>query len=240
MTRPAPARTCLIAATAALALLGSRAHAQSIDALLPVCAPLVHPVTMGKIISVESNGRPYALADAGPKGLPWKGVREKMVRSYFPPTIDEAEAIAKRLIAANHIVALGLSQVSSQNLARLGLTVRQVLDPCTNLRAGSQILAEFYLNARKKEPDDQKAILAAVSAYNSGSFVNGFTNGYVSKVVAAKSFSVPSLHPAYASQLAGLNYSTPTEASNTMAYSPPPRMLSQKISVLRVTRDDEE
>lgn len=118
------------------ACASSAAIAEPLGDLIATCAPLVHPITMGKIVRTESEGNLYAIADAGPKGLPWKGVREKMVRSFFPSTIDEAEDIATRLIRKRHIVAIGISQVSSENLARFGLSVRQVLDPCTNLKTG--------------------------------------------------------------------------------------------------------
>lgn len=223
--------------TLAATLTAPHAIAQSVESMLPVCAPTVHPITMGKVVKVESGGRPYAIADAGPKGLPWS-VREKMVRSFFPPTMDEAESIVTKLIAANHIVAIGLAQVSSQNLKRLGLSVRQVLDPCTNLNAGSKILTEFYLNARKREPDDQKAILAAISAYNTGNYVNGFTNGYVQKVVQAKGLSVPALRDTYALQTSPV-YGDTTRADTAAQPYTPPQLLSRKLTVLRVSREEE-
>ncbi|WP_199030757.1 lytic transglycosylase domain-containing protein [Ralstonia sp. ASV6] len=233
-------RAIALTASVFIPVFAGTVRAQSAEALLPVCAPLVHPLTMSKLVSVESGGKLYALADAGPKGLPWKGVREKMVRSYFPASIDEAEAIVKRLIAANHIVAIGLSQVSSQNLSRLGLSVRQVLDPCTNLNAGSKILTEFYLNARKREPNDQQAILAAISAYNTGNFINGFTNGYVSKVVHARGLSVPALSPSNAAMLSASPAYAQSYAPQPIEVDPsPPRLLSSKIHVLRVTREDD-
>ncbi|KVV07305.1 hypothetical protein WK77_16060 [Burkholderia ubonensis] len=206
--------------------------------MLPVCAPLVHPITMSKIVKVESKWRQYALADAGPKGLPWKGVREKMVRSYFPATADEAEQIATRLIAANHIVAIGLSQVSSENLRRFGLSVRQVLDPCTNLRTGSTILTEFYLKARKTIPDSNRAILAAISAYNTGNFTSGFSNGYVKSVVDAKGLSAPAVPAMYDAEIPGNAYAAMNSAAPEYASRPRPQLLSQKLAVLHVT--DEE
>nr|WP_241025673.1 lytic transglycosylase domain-containing protein [Burkholderia sp. Tr-20390] len=214
------------------------ASAQSIESLLPVCAPLVHPLTMSKIVKVESKWRQFALADAGPKGLPWKGVREKMVRSYFPTTADDAEQIATRLIASNHIVAIGLSQVSSENLKRFGLTVRQVLDPCTNLRTGSTILTEFYLRARKTIADPNRAILAAISAYNTGNFTSGFSNGYVKSVVDAKGVNEPTVPAMYDAELPGNAYADGNAAAPAYAPRPRPQLLSQKLAVLHVT--DEE
>ncbi|MDM8356535.1 lytic transglycosylase domain-containing protein [Pandoraea communis] len=199
--------------------------------LIATCAPLVHPITMGKIVRTESEGNLYAIADAGPKGLPWKGVREKMVRSFFPSTIDEAEDIATRLIRKRHIVAIGISQVSSENLARFGLSVRQVLDPCTNLKTGSTILAEFYLRAVRAGDRQDAAILSAVSAYNSGSFTAGFSNGYVRKVLAAQPFLVPGTAVTIPSARAPLN--APAPAQNAQ----PQQLLTQKFYKLEVTED---
>ncbi|MBR8428920.1 lytic transglycosylase domain-containing protein [Burkholderia cenocepacia] len=233
-------RRSIVGVTVAAISLGAsvQASGQSLESMLPVCAPLVHPLTMGKIVKVESRGRQYALADAGPKGLPWKGVREKMVRSYFPATADEAEQIATRLIAANHIVAIGLSQVSSENLKRFGLNVRQVLDPCTNLRTGSTILTEFYLKARRTIADPNRAILAAISAYNTGNFTSGFSNGYVKSVVDAKSPSEPTIPAMVDTEIAGNDYASSNPTTPAYAMRPRPQLLSQKLAVLHVT--DEE
>ncbi|ODP35031.1 lytic transglycosylase domain-containing protein [Pandoraea sp. ISTKB] len=219
------------------ALLGgcgsSYAIAEPIGDLIATCAPLVHPITMGKIVRTESEGNLYAIADAGPKGLPWKGVREKMVRSFFPKTVDEAEEIATQLIRKRHIVAIGISQVSSENLARFGLSVRQVLDPCTNLKTGSTILAEFYLRAVRAGDRQDAAILSAVSAYNSGSFTAGFSNGYVRKVLAAQPFLVPgsAVTPSPTPRSAGAPAPSPSPAVQ------PQQLLSQKFYKLEVTED---
>ncbi|WP_236077292.1 MULTISPECIES: lytic transglycosylase domain-containing protein [Burkholderiaceae] len=188
---------------------------------------------MSKLVQVESKWHPYALADAGPRGLPWKGVREKMVRSYFPASAAEAEQIAERLIAANHIVAIGLSQVSSLNLKRFGLSVRQVLEPCTNLRTGSTILTEFYLRASKDYTNPDQTVLAAISAYNTGNFTSGFANGYVRSVVNAGGMKVPALPASYDAQLPVNSYG----AGSPAIYAPRPRpqLLSQKLAVLNVT-----
>lgn len=213
------------------ACASSAAIAEPLGDLIATCAPLVHPITMGKIVRTESEGNLYAIADAGPKGLPWKGVREKMVRSFFPSTIDEAEDIATRLIRKRHIVAIGISQVSSENLARFGLSVRQVLDPCTNLKTGSTILAEFYLRAVRAGDRQDAAILSAVSAYNSGSFTAGFSNGYVRKVLAAQPFLVPGTAVTIPSARAPLN--APAPAQNAQ----PQQLLTQKFYKLEVTED---
>lgn len=177
---------------AVLFLTLESAQASELNQILRRCAPDVHPTTMGALVRTESGGRQYALADAGPGHLPWR-IRKTMVRSFYPVTKEEAATIANDLIAKGHIVAIGLTQVSSRNLKRLGLTVEQVLEACQNLRAGGQILAEFYDRSQKKYRDPNDALLAAISAYNTGNFADGFTNGYVNAVLAASGKKVPEL-----------------------------------------------
>ncbi|MFC7627109.1 lytic transglycosylase domain-containing protein [Paraburkholderia humisilvae] len=156
------------------------------------CAPGVHPTTLSAIVRTESSGHAYVLADSGPRNLPWSA-RKSMVRSFYPSSPQEAADIAKSLIDSGHLVDIGLTQISSQNLPRLGLTVEQLLDPCVNLRAGGQILTDFYLNALRQYNDQQTALLAAISAYNTGNFESGFSNGYVQRVVTNAGATVPEL-----------------------------------------------
>ena len=168
------------------------AHGQDLSSLMAQCAPGVHPTTLSAIVRTESSGHMYVLADSGPRNLPWS-IRKSMVRTFYPSTPQEAAEIAKSLIDSGHLVDIGLTQVSSQNLPRLGLSIEQLLDPCVNLRAGGQILTDFYLNARKQYKDQQSALLAAISAYNTGNFESGFSNGYVQRVVTNAGATVPEL-----------------------------------------------
>ncbi|MFX1767985.1 lytic transglycosylase domain-containing protein [Paraburkholderia sp. A1RI-2L] len=159
--------------------------------LLAQCAPNVHWSTMSAIVKVESSGKAYALADAGPLDVPYS-VRKNMVHSYFPASLDEAAQLARNLIADGHTVSLGLAQVNDRNLDRYGLTIEQVLDPCTNLATGAKILTGFYQKAARQYGEGQHALEAAISAYNSGSFERGVSNGYVGQVYAAAGL-VPAL-----------------------------------------------
>lgn len=149
--------------------------------LIARCAPTVHPETMSAVISAESRGHQYAIADAGPVRLPW-AQRKFMVRSFYLESLDASVAKATELIAAGHTVSLGLAQVNDRNLARYGLTVRDVFDPCTNVAVGGKILTDFYKKAVGKFGANQKALHAAISAYNSGDWVRGANDGYVGMV----------------------------------------------------------
>lgn len=136
--------------------------------ILDNCAPLVSPITMQKIVKIESGGDALALNVNGLR------VRLK------PKTSAEAAAIARQYIAQGHTVDLGLMQINSTNVARLGYSVEDMFVPCKNLKAGSELLSKSYLRARKSRAP-QLALRAALSAYNTGNFVRGFQNGYVAK-----------------------------------------------------------
>jgi len=73
-------------------------------------------------------------------------------------------------------------QISTQHAADLGLSADQLFDPCTNVRAGAQILAVEYQRAAALDGEGQTALRRALSEYNSGSPIVGFDNGYVSIV----------------------------------------------------------
>ncbi len=169
-----------------------------LTAMLQQCAPNVGPVTMMAIIKTESAGHPFILADAGPGKLPWSE-RKHLVRTLRPQSAAAAAAMVKDLVSDGHIVAIGLTQVNVRNLPALGLTVEQVLDPCTNIATGARILTDFYSSALKTlgTSDKQAALQAALSAYWSGDFRRGFEGGYVEQVIKnaglAVELKVPSL-----------------------------------------------
>jgi type IV secretion system protein VirB1 len=145
-----------------------------LEQLILTCAPQVAPSTLTAIVRVESGGKPYALNVNG---------AQKLTRQ--PRDAEEAAAWADWLVARGYSVDMGLTQVNSGNLARLGLTPQQLFDPCTNLRAGGKILTENYLGAAKQYGSGQTALKAALSAYNTGNYKAGLANGYVAKVTAA-------------------------------------------------------
>ncbi len=156
-----------------------------LPAMIQQCAPNVGSTTMAAIIRTESGGHPWALND-------------NTIRiSKQPRTKEEAISVAKELIARGHSVDIGLGQINSKNLPRLGLTVEEVIEPCTNLKAAAAILTEGYGRAMKVHGPGQKALYAALSTYNTGSLERGFANGYVQKVVSSAGvpvkFAVPQL-----------------------------------------------
>ena len=151
-------------------------------AFLARCAPTVHPETMAAVISAESRGHQFAIADAGPVNLPWSQ-RKTMVRSFYFGSALEAAGKANELIAAGHTVSLGPAQINDRNLASLGLSVESVFEPCANVAAGGRILTNFYQRASKEFGPGGRALRAALSAYNSGDWLRGEKEGYVDLVI---------------------------------------------------------
>ncbi|MBV8401894.1 MAG: lytic transglycosylase domain-containing protein [Acetobacteraceae bacterium] len=84
----------------------------------------------------------------------------------------------------------GLMQVNERHLREFGVTVQEVMDPCTNVRIGGAILAANYARAVQTYGEGQRALQAALSAYNTGDFARGFANGYVARYYG---HSIPAL-----------------------------------------------
>lgn len=141
-------------------------------ALAQACAPMVDPKTLTAIVRTESSFQQLAIGING---------GAKLARQ--PATKKEATATAKWLIARGYSIDMGLAQINSTNLPRMGLSVEDVFDPCKNLNAAGTILQAAYKKARKAGQDERTALHSALSAYNTGSFTRGLANGYVRKVV---------------------------------------------------------
>ena len=154
--------------------------ATAILGLASQCAPNVAPQTVAAIVQTESRGRPWALNVNGAR------------QPRTPNSAADAAAIAKRYVAAGYSVDLGLGQINSRNMRKLGLTWETVFDPCTNIAALGRVLSENY-RAVADGRHPQTALRLALSMYNTGDASRGFRNGYVAKVVgnAGATDSVP-------------------------------------------------
>jgi hypothetical protein len=143
----------------------------------------VAPETIDAVIRVESGGNPLAV---NVNGLP------RSLRVPKPSNLDEAAQIAEAFIEAGYTVDMGLMQINSRNLGPLGLSVRSVFDPHINMRAGCSILAGNYDRAVGRFGPGQQALLAALSAYNTGNFSDGFRNGYIRRYFSGRPSPEPS------------------------------------------------
>jgi type IV secretion system protein VirB1 len=159
--------------------------AAALFSLASHCAPTVAPETIVAIIRTESRGDPLALNV--------NGTRQPVKQT------NEADAIttARRYVDAGYSVDLGLGQINSRNMRKLGLTWETAFDPCINVAALGQILTQNY-NAVSASRDPQTALRVAISLYNTGSTSRGFRNGYVAKVIdnAGVAHVVASVDPA--------------------------------------------
>ncbi|MCR5876637.1 lytic transglycosylase domain-containing protein [Phenylobacterium sp. J426] len=161
---------------------------EAVIALALQCAPSVEASTLVAVARAESGLNPYAIGVNGPE----RGAR-RSARS-----LEEAVATASALIAAGRNVDLGLGQINVRNLARLGLSVRAAFDPCRNLAAAAQVLAEGYARGVTRYGNGQAALQVALSYYNTGDASQGLANGYVARVLAAAGATASPSRPAVA------------------------------------------
>lgn len=120
------------------------------------------------IAAVESTQTPFALNIDG-------------VGSFYPETLDEAVALV--VFHKESRMDIGYMQVSSSNAKAYGVDALQLLHPCDNIRIGSEIYLSFFDRIYKKTKNADDATIKALSAYNTGDFVKGITNGYVFKYI---------------------------------------------------------
>jgi type IV secretion system protein VirB1 len=136
------------------------------------CAPWVATQTMAAIVRTESQFNPLAI-----------NINSKFRLERQPLTKDEAVLTAKWLLANNYNIDMGLGQVNSTNMRKTNLSVEDAFDPCKNIAAAAKILQWNYMSASKGALSEQHALRAALSAYNTGSYSRGLTNGYAFDLV---------------------------------------------------------
>ncbi len=132
------------------------------------CQGLAVPAqVMHHVVRVESSFNPYAIGVVG----------GRLARQ--PKNLPEALSTVRMLESRGYNFSLGLAQVNRYNLQKYGLgSYEHAFEPCSNLVAGSQILAECY---RRSSADWGKSF----SCYYSGNFTTGFRHGYVQKIYAS-------------------------------------------------------
>lgn len=145
--------------------------AAAITLLAQQCAPEVATEAVVPLVVTESGGDDLSInVNHGPR-----------VRAS---SVAEGAALVRRYMAKGFTVDVGLAQINSANFARLGVTVEQVFEPCTNLRLASLVLQDGYSLA-SKHYTGLDAISATYSLYNTGTLTRGFRNGYVGRVWSA-------------------------------------------------------
>lgn len=141
--------------------------------LLVSCAPQVALETGLRLVRHESGGNPYAIGVNGPY----------VVRPQ-PGSAAQAVATGRLLLGLPGVrsIDVGLGMINSSNWAQMGLSLEQVVEPCTNLQAMQSVLLPSYQRAVRVHGPGQQALQRALSEYNTGHPSRGIANGYVRKV----------------------------------------------------------
>ena len=125
--------------------------------LAGVYASSVAPETLASFAQYESRLNPNAIHDNSTGQI------------FLPETAAAAADLAVSLLGQGHSLDLGIMQVNSANLPRVGLTVSTAFDPGQSIRAGAAILVEAYQRCRHDGAvDEQPALRCAASIYNTG------------------------------------------------------------------------
>jgi type IV secretion system protein VirB1 len=173
-------------------------------ALLDQCAPLVATSLMRALVHVESSWRPFAIGmDAGAAPV------------SQPDTLTQAVAQAKALVKTGRRFSVGLAQIHARNVARFGMSWEDAFDPCTNLRAGQEILRGFYGHARAAGYTGDGAVRAALRGYNAGDIGRGVANGYASRVIGYAQGTLASASPVSLQMTSSALRADRTEKSST-------------------------
>ena len=172
-----------------LMLLPPAALAQStnITRLQSTCLPTAPLSTLRAVVQVESGGNPNAMQIDFPKALlkRWRLAEGTLHLKRQPTSQREALDWLAYFQSYGIFVDLGLMQVSTAEAKRRGISPESLLEPCTNLRVGWQILEDAYQIEKKTYGPGQEALQHAISRYNTGDPQQGIANGYLARLFAA-------------------------------------------------------
>src|SRR5271166_5909646 len=166
------------------AALGQNAD---ISRLESTCLPAAPLSTLRAVIQVESSGNPNAMQIDFPKMLlkRWNLAEGTLRLKRQPANQREALDWLAYFQSYDIFVDLGLMQVSTAEAKRRGISPASLLEPCTNLQVGWQILEDDYRIEQRTYGPGQEALQHAISRYNTGDTNQGIANGYLGRVLAA-------------------------------------------------------
>lgn len=151
-----------------------------LQSVAKACVPQADYRLLRAIVRTESSGNPWAISINRPeRSATERGINGRLFLSVQPRSHGQAARWAKMLLADHYTLSIGLMQVSTES----GYSIEELLDHCRNLQIGWKIFCQKYQEARKRF-SGQDAVRVAISLYNSGSYLAGFNNGYVSRVVS--------------------------------------------------------
>lgn len=101
------------------------------EALLDRCAPNAAQRELGAIVRQASGFEPYVIGTGSRKAV-----------TLQPGSKTEAITLATELMIGGERVRVGLAQIDSADLKRLGVSLTDAFEPCGNLKAAAQLLKE--------------------------------------------------------------------------------------------------
>jgi len=174
----------LLAPVLAQAQLNTKLTPHQFAAITAACGPSVPNDTLAAISRTESAFHPFALSINYPQTSARRAgfATGSMLLARQPRNLTEALGWATWFELHGYTVSVGLMQVNIQTARLYKLSLRQLFDPCQNIRAGATIIADYYHRTHQATSSTSEALLNAISAYNSGNTDTGYANGYVAGV----------------------------------------------------------
>jgi len=159
----------------------------NLAALRDRCLPEVPMSTLAGVVQTESAGNPNAVQIDFPKTLlrRWHMRPGSLRLARQPKDNTEAWAWVTYLASYDVFTDIGLMQVSTAEAQRRRIEPTSLLDPCTNIRVGWEILQEDYAIEAHRHGEGQIALEHALSRYNTGNSETGIDNGYYARVQKA-------------------------------------------------------
>lgn len=121
-----------------------------------LCGPAVHPITTAAVVKTESAYDALIVRD------------NSLGVTFKPADRATAQVIVDEQTKAGHQLAIGLMQVTTPWVRKLNLRATDLLDPCTNIRVGTSILAANYRACALPGRSAKSALECALSTYWSG------------------------------------------------------------------------
>ena len=136
-----------------------------------------HPTVMLAIVKTESGGNPLAI------GINKDTHGRKVRLAYQAKSYDQAKQWLDYLEKNDYNFDVGVAQINIKNIHKYGYRAADALDICLNLQMASKILKGNYNSALSGSKNPQQAVRDAISAYNTGNYHSGYSNGYVNRVL---------------------------------------------------------
>lgn len=147
------------------------------------CAPMVAVETLAAVVSIESGFSPFAI---------------RINTDHRPPAAvsSKREAIqsATALVAAGADIDLGLGGINVSTLQRLGVSIADAFDSCTNLKITGTLLDRYYRAAVRSGASTAVAERTMLNAYyGNGETEGGESSGFDRQVLSERDKLAPDI-----------------------------------------------